>query len=779
MDAPGDTHGLPTWAPAQKDIVGTALGTSRLWFTLAEGIVTEVYYPRIDIPQIKDLGFIVADDAGFWVELRRLGDYTVELAHDCAPAVRITHRHERFECVMRVVPDHNRDVLLVDCKLTSEEPALRLYALLAPRPGGDTERCVGEAISNDRGRRILWAEAEPFGVALAARDTDGNDAFSRLSAGCVGASDGWQDFNRNGRMSWEYRRATGEIALMGELPREATVALGLGQSKESASTLAAASLAEDFEEAWRIQVEAWKNWGETVKVPDLPAGLKRTFERSAMVLRTHGDRTFRGAMVASLAVPWGETSTSRGGYHLVWPRDLVESAGALGASGALDDARDVLRYLMATQQADGHWLQNQWLGGKPFWQGVQMDETAFPVLLAGMLADYDALDGIAVKNMVRRALTFVAANGPASWQDRWEEDAGVNCFTLAVEIAALVEGAQFLEPAERDFALMLADSWNARIEAWTWATAEHSALARNCGVDGFYMRIAPVDVLVREDAMQEVVPVKNRSYDNALKADEQIATDFLQLVRYGLRRADDPRIEATVAVADKLLRADTPSGPIWHRYNEDGYGEHHDGRPFDGTGHGRGWPLLTGERGHYALAAGKDPLPYLEAMAAMTSAGGMLPEQVWDAAAIPEHGLYPGKPSGSAMPLVWAHGEFMKLAVSRALGHPCDRPPRVWERYRGKRPEPEWRLWALNCRTQTMHAGHTLRVLLPAAASVHWGVNGWRKVRDTDTVETGLGMHSIDLPSGGLGVGETLEMTFRWRESGRWQHEDYVVTITD
>ncbi|MGH8161894.1 MAG: glycoside hydrolase family 15 protein, partial [Gammaproteobacteria bacterium] len=143
MDAPKDNHGLPTWAPAQKDIVGTSLGSSRLWFTLAEGIVTEVYFPRIDIPQIKDLGFIVADDAGFWVELRRLGNYTLELGHDVAPAVIVTHHHERFDFQMRVVPDQNRDVLLLDCRLKSEDPKLRLYALLAPRPFGDTERCVG------------------------------------------------------------------------------------------------------------------------------------------------------------------------------------------------------------------------------------------------------------------------------------------------------------------------------------------------------------------------------------------------------------------------------------------------------------------------------------------------------------------------------------------------------------------------------------------------------------------------------------------------------------
>ena len=338
MDAPQASEYRPTWAPAQKDIVGTSIGSSRLWYTLAEGIVTEVYYPRIDIPQIKDLGFIVADDAGFWVELRKHGNYTVEVAHDFAPAVIVTHRHERFSFRMRVCPHQDRDTLLLDYELSGDS-GLRPYVLLSPRPGGEAAATVGEA-TRHHGRRVLWAEQGPFGVALLAAHDKSGDVLERISAGCAGASDGWRDFATNSRMSWEYDGAgPAEIALMGELPRRATLALGLASSKESAATLAVASLAENFEEIWQAQIDAWTEWGKTVQIPKLPPKLEAAFKRSAMVLKTHGDRTFRGAMVASLAVPWGETSTSRGGYHLVWPRDLVESAGALGASGAVEDSR--------------------------------------------------------------------------------------------------------------------------------------------------------------------------------------------------------------------------------------------------------------------------------------------------------------------------------------------------------------------------------------------------------------------------------------------------------
>lgn len=386
---------------------------------------------------------------------------------------------------------------------------------------------------------------------------------------------------------------------------------------------------------------------------------------SATVLKVHEDRTYCGAMVASLSIPWGEDNQSRGGYHLVWCRDLVETAGALVAMGSLEDDRDVLCYLIATQQADGHWLQNQWLGGKAFWQGIQLDEAAFPVLLASALRECGALGDMPCQDMVKKALRFIAREGPVTGQDRWEENSGVNTFTLAVAIAALVEGSAFLDGEAREFVLLLADSWNARLEEWTFAT--DTALTRELGVTGYYIRTAPDDVLVHEGVLAEHVLIKNRAQDPNLSADEQIATDFLQLVRYGLRRADDPCILDSLKTIDQLLKTNTPSGPVWHRYNGDGYGEHQDGSAFDGVGCGRGWPLLVGERGHYALAAGEDPLPYLEAMAAMAGPGGLLPEQVWDSAPIPARHLNPGKPSGSVMPLVWAHSEFIKLCYSRVL----------------------------------------------------------------------------------------------------------------
>jgi len=295
----------------------------------------------------------------------------------------------------------------------------------------------------------------------------------------------------------------------------------------------------------------------------------------------------------------------------------------------------------------------------------------------------DALRGITVEDMVRRALGYIARTGPSTAQDRWEENEGINPFTSAVTIAALVAGAALLPAPEQDWALALADFWNAQIEAWT--TVSGTALARQYDIPGYYLRVAPPGILAEAGASSAIVPLRNHDDGSGLPGDEQIGNEFQQLVRFGLRAADDPLIQGSLRLADALLRSDTPAGPVWHRYRGDGYGEHADGTGFNGTGIGRGWPLLTGERGHYELCAGNDPLPYLEAMAAMASPGGMIPEQVWDADPIPERFLFPGRPTGSAMPLAWAHAEFVKLLVSRGLGRPFDRPRAVWQRYRGRR----------------------------------------------------------------------------------------------
>ncbi|WP_043342257.1 glycoside hydrolase family 15 protein [Belnapia moabensis] len=750
MTAPGAPGIRPSWTSSAKDIVGTAIGASRLWFTLGYGIVNEVYHPRVDLPQIRDLGFIVADDKGFWTEVKRNADYSLATAGPGIPAVQVVHRHPRFELTLRIAPESDRDVLLIEAVLTGDAD-LRLYVLLAPHCGGTGEG-NSAALHRDRERLLLCAEQGSHALALAAAEpATQREGWSRASAGFVGTSDGWQDFATNGAMRWEYEEAgPGNVALLGELRGpSAVLALGFASERESAATLALSALLQPFDAVWRRHVEAWEAWqAANVNPGACDDEFREAAHVSAMVLRVHQDKTFLGAMVASLSIPWGSSTDDAGGYHLVWPRDLVESAGALLALGGWEEARNILRYLIATQLGDGRWAQNQWLGGKAHWTGIQLDEAAFPVLLASALAEADALGGIQAGDMVAKALRFILLHGPATDQDRWEETPGINTFTLAAAIAALVCGAELLGSGERRDLLLLADDWNSRIE--DWCLGADPALVAAHGIPAYYVRAASPAVFADREGIRDRVPVRNHDGECLVPADTLISTDPLQLVRFGLRRADDPAILGTIRLIDALLRVETPSGPSWYRYNGDGYGEHEDGRPFNGTGRGRPWPLLTGERGQYELAAGREAeaRDLLRAMTRMGSRLGLLPEQVWEAAAIPEHFLFPGRPSGSAMPLVWAHAEFMKLVASLRLGRPIDRPEPVWLRYGGERPRAKRAHWTRRMPVGWIRAGQGLRLLLEEPAVIRW------QGGEARTTPGALGLHHADLPTETLAPGE-------------------------
>lgn len=755
--APGGPGIPPTWASSAKDLVGTALGPSRVWFTIGYGIVNEVFYPRVDLPQIRDLGFIVADGAGFWCEVKRLGTHRVSTPEAGIPAVEIVHTHDRFVLRQRVVPDPQRDVLLIEVALEGE-PSLQPYALLAPHLGGSGHGNTATVYA-ERGHRVLAAEQGPFGLALAAVDDQQKDAWGSASAGYVGSSDGWQDFNRNGAMRWHYHEAgPGNVALMGELPRRAILALAFSGGQESAATLAIFALIQDFDTVWNDHVARWRTWQAGLMIPQLPSPqLEEQMRLSAMVLRTHQDKTFPGAMVASLSIPWGNSRDDRGGYHLVWPRDLVESALALVTLGAFEEARNTLRYLIATQLPDGRWYQNQWLGGTPAWGGIQLDEVAWPVLLAGALAEHGALRDIRCSEMIRRALGFIIRFGPSSDQDRWEEIGGLSTFTLATCIAALVVGAEYLAEPLRDLALSVADDWNANIENWT--TAGGTELASRFNVERYYVRSAPPRILESPEAISDRIPLKNREPEAEIVAADQVSTDFLQLVRLGLRRPDFQVVRDTLTVIDGILKVDTPSGPGWHRYNGDGYGEREGGLPYLGTGHGRLWPLLTGERGHYELSAGGDALPYLEAMNRMAGRGKLIPEQVWDQEALPAAYLYPGKPTGAAMPLVWAHAEFVKLAIGIARKAPTDQPTAALRRYRETQTQPSHAHWSSRARITRIRPGLNLRLLLEEPSIVHLTVDDWSTSKEVPTRLAAFDLHVVEIPSATLPLHRRMQFS--------------------
>ncbi len=675
-----------------------------------------------------------------------------------APAVprpRVVHTGEGYRFAFEVVPDPRRDVLLISYMLEGD---YGVCVLAAPRLGGsglhNTAWVDGDAFAQSGDCALALVSAAPF------RGT---------SAGFVGASDGWQDFNRHGRMTYDFDTAEdGNVALMCELGGAAGVlALGFNTTPEGARTLAVSSLGDGFERVRHEFDAGWHAWGNVLTMPTVPAALADEARFSAAVLKVHEDRTFPGATVASLSIPWGNASDSRGGYHLVWTRDAVEVALALLAIGQRDDAQRMVAYLMSTQLGDGHWHQNFYTDGRPFWDGVQLDETALPILLAARLVEEGVSPPEGLAETVKRAAAYLARVGPMSPQDRWEENPGANPFTLATEVAALVAAGEWLGEPDRTYARSLADCWNERIEEWCYV--RDTDLARRLGVAGYYVRLAASPVAGCPDR----VALCNRAGETIESAD-MVGLECLYLARLGLRSADDPRLVDSVKVIDALLRVETPSGPLYHRYNEDGYGEHEDGRPFDGAGVGRAWPLLVGERGHFALLAGEDPRPYLETMLRSAGSCGLLPEQVWDAAPIPSRGLAPGRPSGSAMPLAWAHAEFLKLFVARESRRPCERLRVVEERYRTERPAGAWH-WRPETPIERLPRGRDLIIEAPRPFTLRFGVDGWANVVERDAVPLGLGMSGVRLAAAALAHWREINFTRRFGDT--WEGQDYAIGI--
>lgn len=779
----------PRWTQGGKDGVGTAYSAdSRIWFTLWNGCVTEVYYPTLDRPQIRDLQYLVSDGVTFFNDEKKdLETVTTRLSpHELGYCITNSDPEGRYRIVKDIVAAPHLPCLLQHTRLEGDRSvtaSIQLYALLAPhlQVGGWGNNGY---VLDVAGKSILVAEKGGLWLAMAA-----TVPFSRLSAGYVGASDGWTDLSQHLRMDWEFDRAEGgNIALTGQLElggkTEFTLGLAFGDGLHHAVTSLFQALGVPFVRQRKRFTDQWDRPCKTL----LPLETSsedggNLYHGSCSLLLAHEDKTFPGALIASLSIPWGESRGDEdvGGYHLVWTRDMVNSAMGLMAAGNYDTPLRALIYLAATQQEDGGFAQNFWLDGTPHWKGIQLDEVAFPILLAWHLREEGRLGEFDPGAMIRRAAAYLVRQGPSTQQERWEEAAGYSPSTLAACIAGLICAASFLrrggeEPAAR-FLEEYADFLVDHLEDWT-VTTRGSLLP---GVERHYVRILPVridDVRPDENPDRHDLALANQPPGSRWRfpAREIVDAGFLELVRYGVCRADDPTIVDSLRVVDAVLRVETPYGPCWRRYNHDGYGQRDDGGPCEGWGRGRAWPLLTGERAHYELAAGREVRHLVRAMEGFASPTGLLPEQVWDAPEIPGHHLYPGRPTGAAMPLMWAHAEYVKLLRSLHDRKVFDLIPDVAARYSGKPPGRRLEIWKPNRQVARLKPGTVLRIQAPAQFRLRWSSDEWRTSVDVESQRTGLGIEYVDLaPLPGQKA--PFRFTFHWSRPDRWEGRDFEVAL--
>ncbi len=570
--APGWPGIPPRWTSSAKSGAGTALNrSSRVWFTISHGILNEIYFPRVDMPCTRDFGLIVTNGSNHFSEEKRHCKFEVEPFEHGVPGYRLTNSASdgRYRIEKEIFADPHRNVVLQKIKfvpLTGKLEDYRLYTLLAPHLGSVGTNNTG-SVGEYKGEPMLLAE-NPTGYALA---LDCSEEWRSMSVGFTGESDGWQDLSRNFQLTQQYQRAeNGNVALTGEIDLvachgEFVLALGFGGIWAEAAQQARCSLLEDYTELRRDYIAQWSGWQKNLMALDRPVH-QDLYRASTAILRVHESKDFVGGVIASLSIPWGfnKGDEDLGGYHLVWPRDLVETAGGFLAAGAVGDALRVLHYLEATQEADGRWAQNMWLDGRAYWSGLQMDEAAFPILLIDLLRREAPKALGDLKRWwptVQKAAAFIACNGPVTQQDRWEEDAGYSPFTLAVEVSGLLAAADVAERVGQNesasYLRDLADIWNENIERWTYST--NGGLSRQIGVEGYYVRIAPPVSDCAASPTEGFLPIKNRPVgENWEQASHIVSPDALALVRFGLRRSSCRRAPAGIATTTTVM-ASTPT----------------------------------------------------------------------------------------------------------------------------------------------------------------------------------------------------------------------------
>jgi glucoamylase len=805
----------PRWTSSEKDAVVTSYAaSSRIWLTCSHGILNEIYHPTIDHPQVRDMEFLVTDGETFVHEEKRDLDSAFEYIDVEALGVRYVNSDPsgRYSLTKEIICDPHHGVALMRVRLEGLAelvPRLKVYALLAPhldRGGaGNSARAMDLA-----GNRVVMAWKNKWSLLMAA-----GCGFKRVSCGFVGASDGWQDLMHDFKMDWEFGSATdGNIAIMGEIDlecheglthgwlkngvteslsdgraaREFTLAIGIGEGHHAAAQKTMGALVRPYAEQRKRFLEQWRRAANPEWLAARAGDGGKLMRASHNVLLAHEDKTFSGAFVASASIPWGQAKSDEdlGGYHLVWTRDMVQTATALLACGRAETARRALMYLACTQQPDGGFAQNFWIDGTPYWSGKQLDEVAFPLILAWRLWKADGLGDLQIFPFVERAAGWLVRYAPITHQERWEENAGYSPSTLAAVIAGLICAGEMARAYQAEelavFLEEFADWIEKHLEDWT-ATNNGVLLAE---VKRHYMRIRPPEcgeAYAHESCGKELIHLSNRPPGKRyeFEAREIIDAGFLELVRYGVRRADDPLIVDSLKVVDAVLKRDLPQGPCWLRYNNDGYGNRSDCGPFEGFGKGRPWPLLTGERAHYELAAGNGFEALIKTYEGFATCGQLLPEQVWDEASAGHCGVKAGQPAGSAQPLVWAHAEYLKLLRSALDGKVFDRVDAVYERY----CEPEGRgklrrdveIWSRHRPVNEMATGATLRIVDEGSFEVTWTVDGWKTLHTARSRNLGSAGFSADLAPG-VGA-KHVEWTLRWPERDAWLGYNVVVEIQD
>ena len=717
---------------ARKDCLGTARNTtSKVWFTVAGGVLSDVYYPTIDNTNVETLRYLVTDGATFTDLQGRDTTYTVETLDGTAGmGCRVTTipANGKYRIVTDYVTDPATNALLMNVSFKPKKKSdhLQLYLRFDPTVngnggGGSGNGGADSAVTDTSTGHPVLVASDPTTVTNAVNRDYAQPVYEALDApfaettnGFAGAaSDGLVELDAAHALTTSYASAsngnvvqTAHVAGRGEHDGELdfSVALGFGSTQTEAVQTAESALGDRFNKALNDTKRDWQAYDRTLNDPTrrLPGirgrradDLRDSYFVNANVLKASEDKTFPGAIVAAPASPWGQAisagdpgNTYFGSYREVFARDLYEIWTGLMADGDTATARDATLFLFdRQQQADGSMPRNSLLNGKvaPDSFGTQLDETSYPLLMADEL---HLTDPSLYANHIKPAANFVASHGPAFGVERWEEQNGYSPSTIAAEIAGLVAAADLADanhdPVSAAVWRGVADDYQRSIKSWTVTTSGPLA-------PRYFIRLS------KTGDPNAAISYNVGNGGPTLDQRSVIDAGFLELTRLGELSPSDPDILASLPVVDATIRSDTASGPGWHRYNGDGYGDRSsDGRPWapSGVGTGHVWPALSAERAEQALqtgdAAGAASL--LDGMDQFAGGVGLIPEQDWEFANLapspfgtaPETasiGFANGQPAGSADPLNWSAASFVRLFADIGAGRLGDRPQSTYRRY--------------------------------------------------------------------------------------------------
>ncbi|HEX4059804.1 MAG TPA: glycoside hydrolase family 15 protein [Streptosporangiaceae bacterium] len=675
--APGAPGANATWNESNLQAFADSLGSaSKVSYTLGDGELENAFYPEMDTPSTFGLQYIVTDGSTFGDTEVSSTTHAISLVDPTSLVWQQvnTATNGDFKITKTYVADPSRSVVLIQTTFAnlSSKP-LQLYADYLPQLNNDGMGNTGgtDATSGD-------LESENGSVASALRSSAG---FSQTTTGYAGtSSDGSEQLTSGYKLTSTYTSAStaGHIVQVAQIPVASsgattfTLALGFDSTESAAISDAATSLSTGFSALESSFESGWHSWVGGLSAPPASvtgnAQLKQQYYVSLMEVKADEDKTYTGAFVAAPTDPWG-TSTSANspgdhGYHAVWTRDEYEMASALLAAGDSTDANAALQYIFNyEEESSGAVKQNTFLNGTAVFGSLQMDEVADPIILAYQLGATNSADWSHIESLAN----YLVANGPYTPEERWEEIGGYSPSTMAAEIAGLVcaasiamtNGATGLAATYQDTAL----SWASQVDNLTYTTTGPY------GSGDYFLRVT-----------QDGNP--NSGADISLANgggthDDRTVVDagFLELVRLGVKAATAADITSSLPVVDSQLAVQTPEGPVYHRYNFDGYGETASGGDYTGTGVGNPWPVLTGERGEYDVADGNltGAQSMLAAMAGAANSGYQIPEQVWGGST-GTGGFTFGQPDNSSTPLMWAMAQYARLAIDISAGQDTDTP---------------------------------------------------------------------------------------------------------